>query len=174
MSERPSAVWAGRIDAPAVVVLDPVGAEAIPPAWQPLLEHVQVMWCSLPVADGPWREVDDLLSEFDERAVPVHLVTRAPASASALHLAGEHRGVVRSVLLIDPEVEPGDRARVVARSDDGALPLGDPAAVEAVVEALVGEDIGDDPSPPVPSLISDAFAALRESVAGVLDRVRKA
>jgi hypothetical protein len=174
MSERPSAVWAGRIDAPAVVVLDPAGAESIPPAWQPLLDHVQVMWCSLPVADGPWREVEDLFAEFDERGVPVHVVTRAPASARVLHVAEEHRRVVRSVLLIDPEIEPDGHARVVARSDDGALPLRDPAAVEAVVEALVEEDIGDSPSPPVPSLLADAFAALRESVAGVLERVRKA
>lgn len=182
-SAGPSAVWAGPKDAPAVVVLDPAGVGRhgdLPATWRPLAEHLQVLWCRLPAADGPWREVSDVLAEFEGRDVPVHLLTSGPAAASALYLADRYRGFVRSVLLVDPEEGPdrttGQAAdvRVIARRP---LPLGHPDVVVEVVRVLLELDTGEhpaDPRPSVPSLLGDAATALRESVANVLDRIRKA
>ncbi|WNV89122.1 hypothetical protein [Umezawaea sp. Da 62-37] len=182
-SAGPSALWAGPRDAPAVFVLDPDGGGRhgdLPAAWRPLVEHLQVLWCRLPAADGPWREVSDLLAEFQGRDVPVHLLTGGPAAASALYLADKYRGLVRSVLLVDPEEGPdrttGQEAdiRVIVRD---AVPLGHPDVVVAVVKALLELDAEDDPAPvepSPPSLLGDAAAALRESITSVLDRVRKA
>jgi hypothetical protein len=182
-SAGPSAVWAGPKDAPAVVVLDPAGVGRhgdLPATWRPLTEHLQVLWCRLPAADGPWREVSDVLAEFEGRDVPVHLLTSGPAAASALYLAHRYRAFVRSVLLVDPEEGP-DRTtghaadvRVISRRP---VPLGHPDVVVEVVRVLLELDAGArsaDPTPVLPSLIGDAATALRESVANVLDRVRRA
>ncbi len=124
--------------------------------------------------------MSDLLAEFEGRGVPVHLLTGGPAAASALYLADRYRGLVRSVLLVDPEEGPdrttGQQAdvRVVVRE---SLPLGHPDVVVAVVRALLELDADDahaprKPSPP--SLLGDAATALRESVTSILDRVRRA
>ncbi|MEO6082101.1 MAG: hypothetical protein ABIQ18_03255 [Umezawaea sp.] len=182
-SAGPSAMWAGPKDAPAVVVLDPAGVGRhgdLPATWRPLVEYLQVLWCRLPAADGPWREVSDVLAEFDGRGVPVHLLTSGPAAASALYLADRYRGLVRSVLLVDPEDGP-DRTtglaadvRVIATRP---LPLGHPDVVVEVVRVLLELDDGDHSPPQRPamtSLLGDAATALRESVAHILDRVRKA
>ncbi|HWO63952.1 MAG TPA: hypothetical protein VNO31_28360 [Umezawaea sp.] len=183
LSAGPSAVWAGPRDAPVVVVLDPVGGGRdgdLPATWRPLTEHLQVLWCRLPAADGPWREVSDLLAEFEGRGVPVHVLTGGPAASSALYLADRYRDLVRSVLLVDPEDGPdrttGQAAdvRVIA---DRPLPLGHPDVVVEVLRVLLELDDGEHTAPRTPtmsSLLGDAATALRESVAGLLDRVRKA
>jgi hypothetical protein len=182
-SAGPSAVWAGPSDAPAVVVLDPdgVGRDGdLPAAWRPLTEHLQVLWCRLPAADGPWREVSDVLAEFEGRGVPVHVLTGGPAASSALYLADQFRDLVRSVLLVDPEDGPdrttGQAAdvRVIVHR---ALPLGHPEVVVEVVRTLLDLDAGTHqtvPAPSLPTLLGDAAAALRESVANLFDRVRRA
>ncbi|HEX6342997.1 hypothetical protein [Umezawaea sp.] len=182
-SAGPSAMWAGPRDAPAVVVLDPAGVGRhgdLPATWLPLSEHLQVLWCRLPAADGPWREVSDVLEEFEGRGVPVHVLTSGPAAASALYLADRHRDLVRSVLLVDPEEGPdrttGQAAdvRVIVRRP---LPLGHPDVVVEVVRVLLELDDGEHTAPRTPamsSLLGDAATALRESVVNLLDRVRRA
>jgi len=182
-SAGPSAMWAGPADAPAVVVLDPAGVGRhgdLPATWRPLAEHLQVLWCRLPAADGPWREVSDVLAEFEGRGVPVHVLTSGPAAASALYLADRYRGLVRSVLLVDPEDGPdrttGQSAdvRVIVRRP---LPLGHPEVVVEVVRVLLELDAIEhraSRTAAVSSLLGDAAAALRESVTSILDRVRRA
>lgn len=195
-STGPAAVWAGPDDAPAVVVLDPAGAGnhgELPATWRPIAEHMQVMWVRLPAADGPWREVDELLGEFTDRGLPVHLVTSGPVVEAALAAATAHRGVLRSVLLVDPEVDPEAhdddlvkadvQVRVVARSHDGPtdrvdppLPLGHPEVVVAVVRALLALDTEDGPverDPATASLVGDAASALWQTMSTVLERLRR-
>ncbi|NUT48168.1 MAG: hypothetical protein HOV94_12790, partial [Saccharothrix sp.] len=95
----PSVVWAGPTDAPAVVVLDPAGVGRhgdLPGTWRPLTEHLQVMWCRLPAADEPWHEVDEVLSEFAGRDVPVHVVAGAAAGAEVGELLRRHEDLISS------------------------------------------------------------------------------
>lgn len=192
----PAVVWAGPNDAPAVVVLDPAVAGnhgELPATWRPLVEHVQVMWVRLPAADDPWREVGELLEEFTQRDLPVHVVTSGPVVEVALGVATAHRGLLRSVLLVDPEVDPaahdrdlvkaGVQVRVVARSHDGPtdridppLPLGHPEVVLAVIRALLALDTesgtpGRDPAATT-SLVGDAASALWQAMSAVLERLR--
>jgi hypothetical protein len=81
---------------------------------------------------------------------------------------------------VDPEDGP-DRTtgqladvRIIARR---SLPLDHPDVVVEVVRVLLELDDGEHTAPrtpAMPSLLGDAATALRESVAGLLDRVRKA
>ncbi|XVV06386.1 hypothetical protein ACQPW3_13735 [Actinosynnema sp. CA-248983] len=164
----PSVVWAGPVDAPAVVVLDPSGAAPhgdLPATWRPLTDHLQVMWCRLPAADQPWQEVDEVLAEFRDRDVPVHLVAGAAAGARVGDLANRHQGVVKSV-----------------QTFAAPLPLGHPDVVLAVVGRLLAQDVHpkeeDDAGLDIahgsgPSLLGDAATALWQSVNQVFERLKR-
>ncbi|QQQ78566.1 hypothetical protein IOD16_08980 [Saccharothrix sp. 6-C] len=164
----PSVVWAGPPDAPAVVVLDPAGVGRhgdLPGTWRPLTEHLQVMWCRLPAADEPWQEVDEVLSEFADRAVPVHLVAGAAAGSGVGELIHRHQDLITS-----------------AQTFAAPVPLGHPEVVLEVLRELLAQDVepqapGEgEPAvdgPPDPgSLLGDAASALRRSVGQLFDRLK--
>ncbi|GAB2978233.1 hypothetical protein [Saccharothrix stipae] len=167
-SGGPSVVWAGPPDAPAVVVLDPAGVGRhgdLPGTWRPLTEHLQVMWCRLPAADEPWHEVDEVLSEFADRAVPVHLVAGAAAGAEVGELIRRHQDLINS-----------------AQTFAAPVPLGHPEVVLEVLRELLDRDVdpragrtGAEPangkSEPG-SLLGDAASALRQSVNRLFDRLK--
>ncbi|ONI80531.1 hypothetical protein ALI22I_45420 [Saccharothrix sp. ALI-22-I] len=165
-TEGPSVVWAGPPDAPAVVVLDPAGVGRhgdLPGTWRPLTEYLQVMWCRLPAADEPWREVDEVLSEFVDRAVPVHLVAGAAAGAEVGELVRRHEGLISSV-----------------QTFAAPVPLGHPEVVLEVLRELLNLDVDPQADPPLPSggrrpdsLLGDAASALRQSVAQLWERLKQ-
>ncbi|MCE6996800.1 hypothetical protein LZG04_18605 [Saccharothrix sp. S26] len=167
-SEGPSVVWSGPPDAPAVVVLDPAGVGRhgdLPGTWRPLTEYLQVMWCRLPAADEPWHEVDEVLSEFADRSVPVHLVAGAAAGAGVGELIRRHQDVITS-----------------AQTFAAPVPLGHPEVVLEVLRELLAQDV--DPrageageqaangGPEAGSLLGDAASALRGSVGRLFDRLK--
>jgi hypothetical protein len=164
----PSVVWAGPPDAPAVVVLDPAGVGRhgdLPGTWRPLTEYLQVMWCRLPAADEPWHEVDEVLSEFADRAVPVHLVAGAAAGAEVGELIRRHQDLINS-----------------AQTFAAPVPLGHPEVVLEVLRELLDRDVDPrtDPAGAEPangggeagSLLGDAASALRQSVNRLFDRLK--
>ncbi|WP_053715992.1 hypothetical protein [Saccharothrix sp. NRRL B-16348] len=165
----PSVVWAGPPDAPAVIVLDPAGVGRhgdLPGTWRPLTEYLQVMWCRLPAADEPWHEVDEVLSEFADRNVPVHLVAGAAAGAGVGELIRRHRDLIDS-----------------AQTFAAPVPLGHPEVVLEVLRELLDQDVNprtDEPgertangSPPeAGSLLGDAASALRRSVGQLFERLK--
>ncbi|MFE2756471.1 hypothetical protein ACFXGA_31180 [Actinosynnema sp. NPDC059335] len=164
----PSVVWAGPPDAPAVVVLDPAGVGRhgeLPGTWRPLTEHLQVMWCRLPAADEPWDEVDEVLSEFADRAVPVHVVAGAAAGAAVGDLIRRHEHLISS-----------------AQTFAAPVPLGHPEVVVEVLRELLEGDVGGEPdgeagqpangNRAAGSLLGDATSALRRSVRGLFDRLK--
>ncbi|QFZ18069.1 hypothetical protein [Saccharothrix syringae] len=162
----PSVVWAGPTDAPAVVVLDPAGVGVhgdLPASWRPLTEHLQVMWCRLPASDDPWREVDEVLAEFVDRGVPVHLVAGAAAGSEVGELVKRHEGLISS-----------------AQTFAAPVPLGHPEVVLEVVRELLDHDVttgegaaGAEGEPGTRSLLGDAASALRRSVAELFDRLKR-
>jgi hypothetical protein len=164
-TEVPSVVWAGPPDAPAVVVLDPAGVGRhgdLPGTWRPLTEYLQVMWCRLPAADEPWHEVDEVLSEFADRAVPVHLVAGAAAGAEVGELIRRHEDLISS-----------------AQTFAAPVPLGHPEVVLEVLRELLDQDVdrtdktgGTNGSPEAGSLLGDAASALRRSVGQLFDRLK--
>ncbi|MFJ6672869.1 hypothetical protein ACIQMJ_17300 [Actinosynnema sp. NPDC091369] len=164
-SEGPSVVWAGPPDAPAVVVLDPAGVGRhgdLPGTWRPLTEHLQVMWCRLPATDEPWHEVDEVLSEFADRAVPVHLVAGAAAGSGVGDLIRRHEDLISS-----------------AQTFAAPVPLGHPEVVLEVLRELLDRDVepevGERPangSPETGSLLGDAASALRRSVGQLFERLK--
>ena len=164
----PSVVWAGPPDAPAVVVLDPAGVGRhgdLPGTWRPLTEYLQVMWCRLPATDEPWHEVDEVLSEFADRAVPVHLVAGAAAGAGVGELIRKHEDLISS-----------------AQTFAAPVPLGHPEVVLEVLRELLDQDVhprtaeaggqGSNGSPEAGSLLGDAASALRRSVGQLFDRLK--
>ncbi|MFE9747675.1 hypothetical protein ACFYOT_22455 [Saccharothrix saharensis] len=166
-TEGPSVVWAGPPDAPAVVVLDPAGVGRhgdLPGTWRPLTEHLQVMWCRLPATDEPWHEVDEVLSEFADRSVPVHLVAGAAAGSGVGDLIRRHEDLITS-----------------AQTFAAPVPLGHPEVVLEVLRELLAE--GVDPQvdqvgepaggrPEAGSLLGDAASALRRSVGQLFERLK--
>ena len=168
-SGGPSVVWAGPPDAPAVVVLDPAGVGRhgdLPGTWRPLTEYLQVMWCRLPAADEPWHEVDEVLSEFADRAVPVHLVAGAAAGAGVGELIRRHEDLIGS-----------------AQTFAAPVPLGHPEVVLEVLRELLAQDVipqasnagertANDGPPEAGSLLGDAASALRRSVGQLFERLK--
>ncbi len=167
-TEGPSVVWAGPPDAPAVVVLDPAGVGRhgdLPGTWRPLTEYLQVMWCRLPAADEPWQEVDEVLSEFADRAVPVHLVAGAAAGSGVGELIRRHEDLISS-----------------AQTFAAPVPLGHPEVVLEVLRELLDQDVtpqagkagerNANGSPDAGSLLGDAASALRRSVTQLFDRLK--
>ncbi|WP_367129750.1 hypothetical protein [Saccharothrix sp. HUAS TT1] len=155
-TEGPSVVWAGPPDAPAVVVLDPAGVGRhgdLPGTWRPLTEHLQVMWCRLPATDEPWREADEVLSEFADRAVPVHLVAGAAAGAEVGELIRRHEDLISS-----------------AQTFAAPVPLGHPEVVLEVLRELLAQDV-DGGSPKGP-LLGDDASDLRRSVTQLFERLK--
>jgi hypothetical protein len=167
-------MWAGPPDAPAVVVIDPAGVGRhgdLPGTWRPLTEYLQVMWCRLPATEEPWREVDEVLNEFVDRGVPVHLVAGAAAGAEVGELVRRHEGLISSV-----------------QTFAAPIPLGHPEVVLEVLRELLDQDVqpgpitGDqtagEPKRPaqgggdVGLLLGDAASALRQSVRQLFDRLR--
>lgn len=165
-TEGPSVVWAGPADAPAVVVLDPAGVGKhgeLPGTWRPLTEHLQVMWCRLPAAEEPWREVDEVLSEFADREVPVHLVAGAAAGADVGEVVRRHEGLISSV-----------------QTFAAPVPLGHPEVVLEVLRELLDQDVTPQASQPAAnghreagSLLGDAASAVRQSVTQLFDRLKQ-
>lgn len=165
-TEGPSVVWAGPPDAPAVVVLDPAGVGRhgdLPGTWRPLTEYLQVMWCRLPAADEPWHEVDEVLSEFADRAVPVHLVAGAAAGSEVGELIRRHEELISS-----------------AQTFAAPVPLGHPEVVLEVLRELLDQDVdprggkagGSDGNAEAGSLLGDAASALRRSVGQLFERLK--
>ncbi|TQM79512.1 hypothetical protein FHX81_1820 [Saccharothrix saharensis] len=165
-TEGPSVVWAGPPDAPAVVVLDPAGVGRhgdLPGTWRPLTEHLQVMWCRLPATDEPWHEVDEVLSEFADRSVPVHLVAGAAAGSGVGDLIRRHEDLITS-----------------AQTFAAPVPLGHPEVVLEVLRDLLAQGVdvhvdqmGEvDGGPEAGSLLGDAASALRRSVAQLFERLK--
>ncbi|MBB5800681.1 hypothetical protein F4560_000449 [Saccharothrix ecbatanensis] len=169
-TEGPSVMWAGPPDAPAVVVIDPAGVGRhgdLPGTWRPLTEYLQVMWCRLPATEEPWREVDEVLNEFVDRGVPVHLVAGAAAGAEVGELVRRHEGLISSV-----------------QTFAAPIPLGHPEVVLEVLRELLDQDVrpgpitgdqtaGERKRPgDVGLLLGDAASALRQSVRQLFDRLR--
>jgi hypothetical protein len=163
-------MWAGPPDAPAVVVIDPAGVGRhgdLPGTWRPLTEYLQVMWCRLPATEEPWREVDEVLNEFVDRGVPVHLVAGAAAGAEVGELVRRHEGLISSV-----------------QTFAAPIPLGHPEVVLEVLRELLDQDVrpgpitgeqiaGERKRPgDVGLLLGDAASALRQSVRQLFDRLR--
>ncbi|GAA3458361.1 hypothetical protein ACFFSW_03880 [Saccharothrix longispora] len=157
----PSVVWAGPADAPTVVVLDPAGVGVhgdLPATWRPLTEYLQVMWCRLPASEA--GEVDEVLREFEGRAVPVHVVAGAAAGAEVGELVKRHDGLITSV-----------------QTFAAPVPLGHPEVVLEVLRELLEHGVeppaaptGDSPAPQK-SLLGDAASALRQSVRSLFTRL---
>jgi hypothetical protein len=162
----PSVVWVGPTDAPAVVVLDPAGVGVhgdLPATWRPLTEHVQVMWCRLPAVDEPWTEVEEVLAEFRDRHVPVHLVASAAVGSRVGDLANQHTDLIRSV-----------------QTFAAPLPLGHPDVVLEVLRKLLALDVPPEggleitgTAPAGDSLLGDAASALWQSVNGLFERLKQ-
>ncbi|MFD5824742.1 hypothetical protein [Lentzea sp. NPDC060358] len=129
-------------------MIDPAGGaphDGIPATWRDLTDRLRVVWLRVPAAPGWQSTVDAVLTKHSHEEHPVlDVVSSGPIAADVLELVRRHEDLVRSVLLVDPEV-PVDApfARAVVRSDGSAddrvpppLPLGHPDVVFHVVEAL--------------------------------------
>ncbi|MEU6646122.1 hypothetical protein ABZ863_26735 [Saccharomonospora sp. NPDC046836] len=162
-AEGPALVWAGEPDAPVLFVLDPLSEGKhgeIPPTWAELTGDRRVAWCRLPV-EGARTEVEELLSDPDVLGSPIDLLASGRITIDALDMAARHAGTIRSVLIVDPDGDDGDRLHartaelgeagvtvtVVARSVPGdrdrigpPLPLGHPDVVAAVHRAVTELD----------------------------------
>jgi hypothetical protein len=161
----PAVVRSGPSDeagsAPVVVVVDPGGTAShgeLPATWRPLTEHLHVVWCRLPAADGPWRAVDEVLEGLTGRGGTVHVVTSGPVAENVLDVASRHSALLDSVLLVDPEA--GDApvpaaAEQMARSvwDERTMPQRrDLAAAGVEVRVVARSHAGDTDriDPPLP------------------------
>ncbi|GHH46753.1 hypothetical protein [Lentzea cavernae] len=144
----PGVVADGPAGAPTVLVIDPAGEaphNEIPATWRNLTDRLRIVWLRVPAAPTWQSTVDKVLTMHRDDVKPVlDVVTSGPIAADVLDLVRRHEDLVRSVLLVDPEVEVHDEfARVVVRSSDSPddripppLPLGHPDVVFGVVEEL--------------------------------------
>lgn len=138
----------GPAGAPTVLVIDPAGEalhDEIPATWRDVTDRLRVVWLRVPAAPGWQSTVDTVLTRHSNEEHPVlDVVTSGPIAAEVLDLARRHEDLVRSVLLVDPEVEVDDHfAKTVVRSTATAddripppLPLGHLDVVFNVVKAL--------------------------------------
>ncbi|MQA09809.1 MAG: hypothetical protein GEU98_14910 [Pseudonocardiaceae bacterium] len=121
-AEGPPVVWEGSANARAVVVLDPSGAakhDELPATWRSLAERQQVVWCRTP-ASGSLADADEVLGRLTARDAVVDVVASGPIAENAMALVGQHRGHVRSLLLVDPGAEHEHVSSAGARSADAA------------------------------------------------------
>ncbi|USX51161.1 hypothetical protein [Lentzea sp. HUAS12] len=144
----PGVVADGPVGNPTVLVIDPAGEalhDAIPATWRDLTDRLRIVWLRVPAAPGWQSTVDAVLTRHRDDVQPVlDVVTSGPIAADVVDLVRRHESLVRSVLLVDPEVDVDDDfVRVVVRSHDAAddripppLPLGHPDVVFGVVEEL--------------------------------------
>ncbi|WP_434439110.1 hypothetical protein [Lentzea sp. E54] len=144
----PGVVADGPTGAPTVLVIDPAGEAVhneIPATWRDLTDRMRIVWLRVPAAPSWKSTVDAVLTRHRDDVKPVlDVVTSGPIAAEVVDLVRQHEDLVRSVLLVDPEVEVDDPfAQVVVRSHDSPddriaapLPLGHPDVVFGVVEAL--------------------------------------
>ncbi|MCX2950047.1 hypothetical protein [Lentzea sp. NEAU-D7] len=139
----PGVVTDGPAGAPTVLVIDPAGEavhDEIPATWRPLTEHLRIVWLRAPAAPTWKSTVDTVLTRHrdDARSV-LDVLTSGPLAADVIDLVSAHRDLVRSVLLVDPEV-PVDVpfAQVIPHTNTTPvpLPLGHPDVVQGVLAAL--------------------------------------
>ncbi|MET8757688.1 hypothetical protein [Lentzea sp. NPDC004782] len=144
----PGVVSDGRLGTSTVLVIDPAGEashDEIPATWRPLADRMRIVWLRVPAAPTWKSTVDKVLTRHrDDTSTVLDVVTSGPVAADVVDLVRSHSDLVRSVLLVDPEVEVDEPfARVVVRSHDtpddripAPLPLGHPDVVSGVVSAL--------------------------------------
>lgn len=144
----PGVVADGPAGAPTVLVIDPAGGAShneIPATWRDLTDRLRIVWLRVPAAPTWKSTVDEVLTRHQNDVQPVlDVVTSGPIAADVLDLVRRHEDLVRSVMLVDPEVDVEDEfARVVVRSHESPddripppLPLGHPDVVFGVVEEL--------------------------------------
>jgi hypothetical protein len=144
----PGVVADGPAGSPTILVIDPAGEavhDEIPATWRDLTDRLRIVWLRVPAAPGWQSTVDTVLTRHRDDAHPVlDVVSSGPIAADVIDLVRRHHDLVRSVLLVDPEVDVDEPfARVVARTHDAPddripapLPLGHPDVVFSVVEAL--------------------------------------
>lgn len=131
-----------------MLVIDPAGEashDEIPATWRELADRLRIVWLRVPAAPEWKSTVDKVLDKHrDDPRTVLHVVTSGPVAADVIDLVRHHEDLVRSVLLVDPEVEVHEPfAHVVVRSHGGPddripapLPLGHPDVVFNVVKAL--------------------------------------
>jgi hypothetical protein len=145
----PGVVADGPTGAPTVLVIDPAGEavhDEIPATWRELTDRLRIVWLRVPAAPEWKSTVDKVLGmhENDDTRTVLDVVTSGPVAGDVVDVVRQHESLVRSVLLVDPEVEVDEPfARVVMRSHDAPddripapLPLGHPDVVFSVVAAL--------------------------------------
>ncbi|GAB2833788.1 hypothetical protein [Lentzea nigeriaca] len=144
----PGVVADGPAGAATVLVIDPAGEashDEIPATWRELADRLRIVWLRVPAAPEWKSTVDKVLDKHrDDPRTVLHVVTSGPVAADVIDLVRHHEDLVRSVLLVDPEVEVHEPfAHVVVRSHGGPddripapLPLGHPDVVFNVVKAL--------------------------------------
>lgn len=149
----PPVVTAGVLTAPAVVVIDPVGAAKhhdLPATWHPMTHRRRVVWCRTPAPDS-LTIADDQIKALASRAAVIDIVSAGHLAGLAVVLAEQWAPVIRSLVLVDPgdgERPPRDwdgglaadvavRILDVAKIEtDRPLSLGHPAVVAAVSATL--------------------------------------
>ena len=139
----PGVVADGPAGAPTVLVIDPAGEanhNEIPATWRPLTEHLRIVWLRVPAAPGWKSTVDTVLTRHrDDTTTVLDVVASGPIAADVIELVAAHSDLVRSVLLVDPEVAVDvPFAHVIHHTNDtpAPLPLGHPDVVQGVLEAL--------------------------------------
>ncbi|SER24487.1 hypothetical protein SAMN05216188_109123 [Lentzea xinjiangensis] len=122
--------------------------DEIPATWRELTDRLRIVWLRVPAAPSWKSTVDTVLTRHrDDEAQPVlDVVASGPIAADVADLVRNHEGLVRSLLLVDPEVEVDEPwIRVVTRTEDtpaedarmpAPLPLGHPDVVSGVLKAL--------------------------------------
>ncbi|WP_394615782.1 hypothetical protein JNUCC0626_39615 [Lentzea sp. JNUCC 0626] len=139
----PGVVADGPAGAATVLVIDPAGEalhDEIPATWRPLSETVRIVWLRVPAAPGWKSTVDTVLTRHrDDTRTVLDVVTSGPIAADVLDLVASHPDLVRSVLVVDPEVPvEATFAQVIPHTASAVspLPLGHPDVVSGVVAAL--------------------------------------
>ncbi|NGY58159.1 hypothetical protein G7043_04330 [Lentzea sp. NEAU-D13] len=144
----PGVVADGPAGATTLLVIDPAGEalhDEIPATWRTLTDRLRIVWLRVPAAPEWKSTVDAVLTKHrDDPRTVLDVVTSGPMAAEVVDLVRGHEDLVRSVLLVDPEVAvDAPFAQVVARSQEvpddripAPLPLGHPYVVFGVAEAL--------------------------------------
>ncbi|MFJ5991145.1 hypothetical protein [Lentzea sp. NPDC092896] len=139
----PGVVADGPAGAPTVLVIDPAGEAVhneIPATWRPLTDYLRVVWLRVPAAPTWKSTVDTVLTRHrDDTRTVLDVVASGPIAADVIELVAAHPDLVRSVLLVDPEVAvTAPFAHVIAHAGDtrAPLPLGHPDVVQGVLAAL--------------------------------------
>ncbi|MGW6446620.1 hypothetical protein [Lentzea sp. NPDC055074] len=139
----PGVVADGPAGAATVLVIDPAGEaihDEIPATWRPLTAHVRIVWLRVPAAPEWKSTVDTVLTRHrDDTRTVLDVVASGPIAADVIDLVAGHPNLVRSVLLVDPEVPvEATFAQVIHHTNDveAPLPLGHPDVVRGVLAAI--------------------------------------